>query len=372
MSGQIERILCTFGIDAHVTGASRGPAVTRFEVNAESGTDAARIVRQIDDIESALRKGDVRVEAPPRGKTRVGIEVPNEERDSVVLRELLECSAFRDGQPAQLNLALGKGTDGGACVADLARMPHLLMAGTPGTGQTVCIKSLLASLLVQHTPANLQLMLMALNKVELTAFNDIPHLLAPVVTDAKKAVTMLSWLVAEMEKRYRLLANLRTRNIELYNKGVENGTAGIRGEDSGCSAPGCTLPYIVCFIDELAAMMMSARIGVEDHIARLAQLSRAVGIHLIIATQHPSVDVLTGIIKANFPARISFRASSRVGSRCILDEAGAERLIGMGDMLYLAAGQNKLSRLQGPFVGDGEINALITFLKRQAPPRYCV
>ena len=253
-------------------------------------------------------------------------------------------------------------------------MPHLLVAGATGAGKTVCVKALLASLLFGHTPDELQLMLIDPKMVELSIFNDIPHLITPVVTDPKKAASSLNWLITEMEERYRLFADLRVRNVEVYNKSVENGEIEMEGSE-GASDPHAVslirkLPYIVCIIDELADLMMLARSEVEDAIARLAQLARAVGIHLIIATQRPSVDVLTGVIKANFPARLSFQVSSRVDSRCILDEIGAERLIGMGDMLYLPAGQSKPTRLQGAFVSDDEMNTLIAYLKRQAPPQY--
>jgi S-DNA-T family DNA segregation ATPase FtsK/SpoIIIE len=373
MSDLLEQTLRTFNIEAHVTDVRRGPTVTRFEIEPAPGTKVARFIALTDDIALALEARGVRVEAPIPGKARVGIEVSNEERDPVVLRELLEHRSFRDGHSAQLNLALGKSIDGEVCIADLTRMPHLLVAGATGAGKTVCVKSVLASLLVQHTPDELQLMLIDPKMVELSIFNDIPHLITPVVTDAKKAATALTWLITEMEERYRLFADLRIRNIELYNKSVENGAIEMvgEGEVNGASYSVVRkLPYIVCVIDELADLMILARVEVETAIARLAQLARAVGIHLIVATQRPSVDVLTGYIKANFPARISFQVSSRVDSRCILDEIGAERLVGMGDMLYLPAGQSKPDRIQGAFVSDGEMSDLVYYLKRQAPPQY--
>jgi S-DNA-T family DNA segregation ATPase FtsK/SpoIIIE len=373
VSDLLEQTLRTFNIEARVTDVRRGPTVTRFEVEPAPGTKVARFIALTDDIALALEARGVRVEAPIPGKARVGIEVSNEIRDPVVLRELLENKSFRDGQPAQLNLALGKGIDGSVCIADLTRMPHLLVAGATGAGKTVCVKSLLASLLVQHTPDELQLMLIDPKMVELSIFNDIPHLITPVVTDAKKAASALTWLITEMEERYRLFADLRIRNIELYNKSVENGAIEMvgEGEEHGASYNVVRrLPYIVCVIDELADLMILARVEVEQAIARLAQLARAVGIHLIIATQRPSVDVITGVIKANFPARISFQVSCRVDSRCILDEIGAERLVGMGDMLYLPAGQSKPDRVQGAFVSDTEMSDLVYYLKRQAPPQY--
>ncbi|MCC6490952.1 MAG: DNA translocase FtsK, partial [Candidatus Hydrogenedentes bacterium] len=247
-------------------------------------------------------------------------------------------------------------------------------AGATGAGKTVCVKTLLASLLYAKTPDELQLMLVDPKMVELSIFNDIPHLITPVVIDPKKAAAALNWLIVEMEERYRLFAHLRVRNIEVYNQSVENGEIEMVEPDGGEGGESVDairkLPYIVCVIDELADLMMLARAEVEDAIARLAQLARAVGIHLIIATQRPSVDVLTGVIKANFPCRVSFQVSSRVDSRCILDEIGAERLIGKGDMLYLPAGQSKPARIQGAFVSDEEMNGLIAYLKTQAPPQY--
>lgn len=372
MATRLEETLSTFGLEARVTDVTRGPTITRFEIEPAPGMKVSRFLSLTDDIALALKAKGVRVEAPIPGKGRVGIEVSNEERDPVIIRELLDHHVFREGR-RELVLALGKDIAGDVRIADLMRMPHLLVAGATGSGKTVCIKALLASLLFRHTPDELQLMLIDPKMVELSIFNDIPHLITPVVTDPKKASTALTWLINEMEERYRLFADLRVRNIEVYNESVENGEIEMENE----SAPGKRavsivrkLPYIVCVIDELADLMMLARAEVEDAIARLAQLARAVGIHMIIATQRPSVDVLTGVIKANFPARISFQVSSRVDSRCILDEIGAERLIGMGDLLYLPAGQSKPARLQGAFVSDEEMLALIAYLKRQAPAQY--
>ncbi|MCP4644460.1 MAG: DNA translocase FtsK, partial [bacterium] len=252
-------------------------------------------------------------------------------------------------------------------------MPHLLVAGATGSGKTVCVKTLLASLLATKTPDELQLLLIDPKMVELSIFEGIPHLITPVVIDPKKAASSLSWLITEMEERYRLFAHLRVRNIDVYNESVDNGEIEMAETEDGETESVESirkLPYIVCIIDELADLMMLARSEVEDAIARLAQLARAVGIHLIIATQRPSVDVLTGVIKANFPARMSFQVSSRVDSRCILDAIGAERLIGQGDSLYLPAGRSKPIRIQGAFVSDDEMNGLIAYLKTQAPPQY--
>lgn len=368
---RLEEMLRTFNLEARVTDVTRGPTITRFELEPAPGMKVSRFLSLTDDIALALKAKGVRVEAPIPGKGRVGIEISNDDRDPVVIRELLENSRFTQTERT-LDLALGKDIAGDVCIADLMRMPHLLVAGATGAGKTVCIKALLASLLYQHTPDELQLMLIDPKMVELSIFNDIPHLITPVVTDPKKAATALTWLINEMEERYRLFADLRVRNIEVYNESVENGEIEMEGSGHKNKTMSVVrkLPFIVCIIDELADLMMLARAEVEDAIARLAQLARAVGIHLIIATQRPSVDVLTGVIKANFPARISFQVSSRVDSRCILDEIGAERLIGMGDMLYLPAGQSKPARIQGAFVSDAEMMTLIAHLKRQAPPQY--
>ncbi|MBI1320572.1 MAG: DNA translocase FtsK [Candidatus Hydrogenedens sp.] len=367
----LEETLQTFNIEARVTDVTRGPTITRFELEPAPGIKVSRFLALADDIALALKAHRVRVEAPIPGKGRVGIEVPNVERDAVLIRELLESKVFQKGS-GKLKLGLGKDIAGDVQIADLAGMPHLLVAGATGAGKTVCVKALLASLLFTHTPDELQLILIDPKMVELSVFNDIPHLITPVVVDPKKASTALQWLIKEMEERYKLFAELRVRNIEVYNKSVDNGEIALEGGDDDHAHVDAIrkLPYIVCVVDELADLMMLARSEVEDSIARLAQLARAVGIHLIIATQRPSVDVLTGVIKANFPARVSFQVSSRVDSRCILDEIGAEKLIGMGDLLYLPAGQSKPMRIQGAFVSDEEMFALIAHLKRQAPPQY--
>ena len=369
----LEKTLLNFGVEAKVMDYTRGPTITRFELEPAPGIKVSRFLALADDLALALKAHRVRVEAPIPGKGRVGIEVPNIERDQVLIRELLETRAFQQNA-GKLPLALGKDITGTPRVADLATMPHLLVAGATGTGKTVCVKALLASLLFRHTPDELHLVLIDPKMVEFSIFNDIPHLITPVVTEAKKASTALNWLIHEMEERYRLFAYLRCRNIEVYNASVENGEIEVEATEGEAEQGSVNairkLPYIICIIDELADLMALARSEVEDAIARLAQLARAVGIHLIIATQRPSVDVLTGVIKANFPARISFQVSSRVDSRCILDEIGAERLIGMGDMLYLPPGHSKPTRIQGAFVSDDEMSGLIAYLKTQAPPQY--
>ena len=368
----LEDTLLTFGIEAKVTDITRGPTLTRFELEPASGIKVSRFITLTDDLALALKAQGVRVEAPIPGKGRVGIEIPNDKSESVMIRELLTSKIFNK-KNSQLQLALGKDIAGDVIAADLATMPHLLVAGATGAGKTVCVKTILASLLVSKSPDELQLMLIDPKMVELSIFNDIPHLMTPVVIDPRKAATSLNWLITEMEERYKLFAHLRVRNIEVYNESVDNGEIEIEGEeddDSENMEVIRKLPYIVCIIDELADLMILAKAEVEDSIARLAQLARAVGIHLIIATQRPSVDVLTGVIKANFPTRISFQVSSKVDSRCILDSMGAERLIGKGDMLYLPAGSGKPIRIQGAFVSDEDMNDLISYLKRQAPPQY--
>lgn len=368
----LEDTLLTFGIEAQVTDIVRGPTITRFELEPAQGIKVSRFVSLADDLALALKAHGVRVEAPIPGKGRVGIEIPNEKSEPVTIRELLESSEFRR-HGGRLALAMGKDIAGDVMTADLAVMPHLLVAGATGSGKTVFVKTLLASLLASKTPDELQMILIDPKMVELSIFNDIPHLITPVVIDPKKAATALGWLIHEMEQRYELFTHLRVRNIEVYNESVENGEIEVEGQDGeeGEQVESIRkLPYIVCIIDELADLMMLARAEVEDAIFRLAQLARAVGIHLVIATQRPSVDVLTGVIKANLPARVSFQVSSRVDSRCILEVTGAERLLGRGDMLYLPPGRGKPMRLQSAFVSDHEMNELIAYLKTQAPPQY--
>jgi len=363
-----------FGVKARVTGITHGPTITRYELEPEPGIKVTRFLSHADDITLALKADRVRVEAPIPGRGKVGIEVPNPVREQVLLRELIESYALTKHR-GRLRLPLGKDITGEVKVVDLTQMPHLLIAGATGSGKTVFVKALLASLLFQYTPDELRLVLIDPKMVEFSIFNDIPHLLEPVVTDAKKAGEALDILVKEMERRYTLFANTNTRNLEIYNQNVENGQLEIyeEGDRDLFSTPIKVvrkLPHIVCIIDELADLMMLQRNAVESAIARLSQLARAVGIHLIVATQRPSVDVITGVIKANFPARISFQVSSKIDSRCILDTIGAEKLIGHGDMLYHNAGLPKPMRIQGAFVSDEEIEALVNYLKSQAPPQY--
>lgn len=364
-----------FGVMSHVTGITHGPTITRFEIEPEPGIKVTRFLSHADDITLALKADRVRVEAPIPGRGKVGIEVPNLVREQVLLRELLESPAINKHR-GRLRLPLGKDIAGEVKVVDLTQMPHLLIAGATGSGKTVFVKALLASLLFQYTPDELRLVLIDPKMVEFSIFNDIPHLLEPVVTDAKKAGEALDILVKEMEERYSLFANTNTRNLEIYNQNIEKGQLELFKSSERHlynNTPikvSRKLPYIVCIVDELADLMMLQRAAVETAIARLSQLARAVGIHLIVATQRPSVDVITGVIKANFPARISFQVSSKIDSRCILDTIGAEKLIGHGDMLYHNAGLPKPMRIQGAFVSDDELESLVNYLKSQAPPQY--
>jgi S-DNA-T family DNA segregation ATPase FtsK/SpoIIIE len=341
-----------FGIDARLADVRQGPAVTRFEVIPPPGVKVSRIVGLADDIALSLAARGVRMEAPIPGKSAIGIEVPNEDVAVVRLREVLESGAYLRSRSV-LTVALGKDISGQPVVAALDEMPHLLVAGSTGSGKSVLINVLIASLLFRASPDMLQLLLVDPKVVELSAFNGIPHLVAPVVTDPKKASRALRWAVQEMERRYQVLATRGVRDIRRYNA------------DPGDDGP---LPYIVVVIDELADLMMVAPVEVEESIARLAQMARAAGIHLVVATQRPSVDVITGTIKANIPSRIAFAVSSQVDSRTILDGAGAEKLLGRGDMLFHPVGEPKPLRLQGAFVQEQEIERLVAALRQGPPP----
>lgn len=345
----LEETLEDFTISAKVTDIERGPVITRYELEPAPGIKLNRIVALSDDIALAMKAQSVRIVAPIPGKGRVGIEVPNTQSSIVYLKEVFSSKEFQDSK-SKLTLVLGKDIGGQSVITDLAGMPHLLIAGTTGSGKTVCVNSLILSLLYRNTPQELKFLMVDPKMVELAPFNGLAHLLCPVVTDAKKASVALGWVVSEMEERYRLLAKVAVRNIESYNEKQEK------------------IPYIVVIIDELADLMMIARNEIESAITRLAQLSRAVGIHLILATQRPSVDVVTGVIKANFPARISFKVASKVDSRTVLDMNGADKLLGKGDMLFLRPGESKLIRAQGSLVSDKEINKVVDFVKSQAEP----
>ena len=347
----LEDTLEDFGISVKVTNIERGPVITRYELEPAPGVKLNRIVALNDDIALTMKAQSVRIVAPIPGKGRVGVEVPNMQSSFVYLKEVLISKEFQETE-SKLTLALGKDISGQPVVADLGEMPHLLIAGTTGSGKTVCVNALILSMLFRATISELKFLMIDPKMVELAPFNGLPHLLCPVVTDAKKASAALNWVVNEMEERYRLFAKLGTRNIEAYNEKQEK------------------IPYIVVIIDELADLMTVSRDQIENAITRLAQLSRAVGIHLILATQRPSVDVVTGVIKANFPARISFKVASKVDSRTVLDMNGADKLLGKGDLLFLRPGESKLIRVQGSLVSDKEIENVNTFIKSQAEPVY--
>lgn len=347
----LEETLEDFGISAKVTDIERGPVITRYELEPAPGVKLNRIVALSDDIALAMKAQSVRIIAPIPGKGRVGVEVPNIQSSFVYLKEVFASSIFQKAE-SKLTLALGKDITGQSVVADLDDMPHLLIAGTTGSGKTVCVNSLILSLLFKGSPNELKFLMVDPKKVELMPFNGLPHLLCPIVTDAKKASTALNWVVNEMEERYQLLAKVGARNIEAYNEKQES------------------LPYIVVVIDEFADLMSVARDQIENAITRLAQLSRAVGIHLLLATQRPSVDVITGVIKANLPARVSFKVASKVDSRTVLDMNGADKLLGKGDMLFLRPGESKLIRIQGTLISDKEIEKVVSFIKSQAEPVY--
>jgi len=347
----LEDTLGDFNISVKVTDIERGPIITRYELEPAPGVKLNRIVALSDDIALAMKAQSVRIVAPIPGKARVGVEVPNTQSSFVYLKEVISSQEFQKSDK-KLTLALGKDIAGQPVVTDLGDMPHLLIAGTTGSGKTVCMNCLILSMLFKTTPNELKFLMVDPKMVELAPFNGLAHLLCPVVTDAKKASVALNWVVNEMEERYQLLAKVGARNIEAYNEKQER------------------LPYIVVIIDELADLMTVARDQIENAITRLAQLSRAVGIHLILATQRPSVDVITGVIKANFPARISFKVASKVDSRTVLDMNGADKLLGRGDMLFLRPGESKLIRAQGALIKDKEIEEVVGFIKSQAEPVY--
>ncbi len=356
----LQETLESFGINARITEISYGPAITRYELQPAPGIKVSRIVSLADDIALSLAAPDIRIEAPIPGKAAIGIEVPNKEILTVHFREVLEADHFQQSV-SKLSVALGKDIAGNPIVADLIKMPHLLVAGATGSGKSVCMNSLIASILFKARPDEVKFLMIDPKMVELANYNGIPHLIAPVVTDAKKAATVLRWIVHEMESRYGLFAAAGVRDVERFNKLKA-------AENPG--APGLFLPYIVVLIDELADLMMVAPADVEDSICRLAQMARAAGIHLVVATQRPSVDVITGLIKANIPSRIAFAVSSQIDSRTILDGAGAEKLLGRGDMLFFPVGAPKPTRVQGVYVSDQEIEALVKYLKQQGNPEY--
>lgn len=349
-ANKLEEILSNFGVDAKVIQVTKGPSVTRFELQPSPGVKVSKIVNLSDDIALGLAASGIRIEAPIPGKAAVGIEVPNGKQSPVFLREVLENDEFINSSK-KLSFALGKDISGKCVVGDLSKMPHTLIAGATGSGKSVCINSLIISLLYKYKPEEVKLLMVDPKVVELSVYNGIPHLLIPVVTDPKKAAAALNWAVNEMTNRYKLFAEKGVRNMESYNDLYEKGTI----EEK--------LPYIVIIVDELADLMMVCPNDVEDYIGRLAQMARAAGMHLVIATQRPSVDVITGVIKANIPSRISFAVSSQIDSRTILDSSGAEKLLGKGDMLYCPVGENKPLRVQGCFISEEEVENVISFIK---------
>ena len=348
---KLQKTLYSFGVSAKVEDVSVGPAITRYEIKPAEGVRVNRIANLADDIALNLAAESIRIEAPIPGKQVVGIEIPNKENEVVHLRDILETNKFVDAK-SKLSIALGKNVGGEAVIADIAKMPHVLIAGSTGSGKSVCINTLITSIIYKAKPSEVKLVMVDPKIVELSVYNGIPHLLIPVVTDPKKAAGALAWAVQEMEERYAKFAGKGVRDLKGYNAAMEKEEGG-KGK----------MPQIVIIIDELADLMMVAAKDVEDAICRLAQKARAAGMHLVIATQRPSVDVITGLIKANVPSRIAFAVSSQVDSRTILDMAGAEKLLGKGDMLFYPSGASKPTRVQGAFVDDGEVEKIVDFVK---------
>ena len=349
----LENVLSNFGITAKVVNATQGPTVTRYEIEPAPGVKVSRIVNLTDDIALNLAAQHIRMEAPIPGKSAIGIEVPNKTTEAVHLRDVLDCSDFKDARGG-IPVGLGKDIAGKPVITDLAKMPHLLVAGTTGSGKSVCVNTLISSILFSRKPEEVKLLLIDPKMVELSIYNGIPHLMAPVVTDMKKAAAVLRWAVREMEARYKAFAASGKRDIKSYNE----------------AHPKAAMPLIVLIIDELADLMMTAPDDIEESISRLAQMARAAGIHMVLATQRPSVNVITGSIKANVPSRISFAVGSQIDSRTILDMAGAEKLLGKGDMLFAPIGANKPIRVQGAFISDNEVEKLVEFVKAQREPEY--
>lgn len=379
----LESVLDDFGVQGDITKVRPGPVVTLYELEPAPGTKTSRVINLADDIARSMSAISARVAVVP-GKNAIGIELPNSKREIVALREILSSNKFEDSR-ARLPMALGKDIGGGAVIADLAAMPHLLVAGTTGSGKSVAINVMILSLLYRFSPAQCRLIMVDPKMLELSVYDDIPHLLTPVVTDPKRAVVALKWAVREMEQRYQNMSKLQVRNIAAYNERLaqarKKGESIVRkvqtGFDSETGSPVyeeeeldlTPLPMIVVVVDEMADLMLVAGKDIEALIQRLAQMARAAGIHLIMATQRPSVDVITGTIKANFPTRIGFQVTSKIDSRTILGEQGAEQLLGMGDMLYMAGG-GRITRVHGPFVSDDEVERVVTALKKQGKPDY--
>src|SRR5438477_7382039 len=352
----IESTLQTFGVECKIVGVNPGPAVTQYEVQPGPGVQVKRITALQNDLSLALAAAPLRIEAPIPGKSAVGVEVPNKSASLVTLREVVGSPGFQDSN-RKLALAMGNDVSGQAIVGDLTRMPHLLIAGATGQGKSVCINALIASLLFQATPERLRLILIDPKRVELSSYNGLPHLAVPVIVESAQAASALRWAVAEMDRRYKLLSAEGVRNVQGYN-------------ERAASKNARALPFVVIVIDELADLMMVAAGEIEELVCRIAQLARAVGIHLVIATQSPRTDIITGLIKANIPSRIAFAVPSQIDSRVILDSPGAEKLLGRGDMLYQPVDAGKPVRIQGAFISDAETDALVRFWRLQGEPRY--
>ncbi len=356
-ASKLQRTLHSFGVAAKVENVSVGPTITRYELKPAEGVRVSKIANLADDIALNLAAESIRIEAPIPGKQAVGIEIPNKEKNMVVLRDIIADEKFQNAK-SKLSFAVGKDVAGDVIVTDIAKMPHVLIAGSTGSGKSVCINTLITSIIYKAKPSEVKLVMVDPKVVELSVYNGIPHLLIPVVTDPKKAAGALAWAVQEMVNRYHLFAEKNVRDISGYNEALEEEGIGEK------------LPQIVIIIDELADLMMVAAKDVEDAICRLAQMARAAGMHLVIATQRPSVDVITGVIKANIASRIAFAVTSGVDSRTIIDSIGAEKLLGKGDMLFYPSGTIKPQRVQGAFISDGEVEKIVTFLKNNGGPSY--
>ncbi|MBP3463210.1 MAG: DNA translocase FtsK 4TM domain-containing protein [Clostridia bacterium] len=354
---KLQKTLYSFGVSAKVENVSVGPVITRYELKPAEGVRVSKIAKLSDDIALNLAAESIRIEAPIPGKQAVGIEIPNKEKESVPIRDIIDSDEFKNSK-SKLSFALGKNVSGENIIADIAKMPHVLIAGSTGSGKSVCINTLITSILYKAKPSEVKLIMVDPKVVELSVYNGIPHLLIPVVTDPKKAAGALAWAVQEMVNRYSLFAKKNVRDIKGYNAALQK-----EGNEE-------TMPQIVIIVDELADLMMVSPKDVEDAICRLAQMARAAGMHLVIATQRPSVDVITGIIKANIPSRIAFAVSSQVDSRTILDGSGAEKLLGKGDMLFYPSGASKATRVQGAFISDGDVEKIVDFLKRDGETVY--
>jgi S-DNA-T family DNA segregation ATPase FtsK/SpoIIIE len=385
----LEKKLSDFGVEAKVVEVKPGPVITMYEMEPAPGVKINKITNLTDDLALALRAPSIRIVAPIPGKAAIGIEIPNNEREAVHLREVLDNEDFQDPK-VKLPIALGEDIVGVPVVTDLVKMPHLLIAGTTGSGKSVSLNAMICSMLFKCSPDEVKFLMIDPKRLELSSYEGIPHLLHPVVVDAKKASLVLKWAVEEMEKRYVTISEVGVKGIDSYNKlmdknkgtreklvalqkakpGQENGDDAQDLPEAADMANGKKLPYIVIVIDELADLMMVASRNVEESLARLAQMARAAGIHLILATQRPSVDVITGVIKANFPTRISFQVSSKVDSRTILDQLGAENLLGAGDMLFMPPGSSKITRIHGAYVSEKEIDRVVSFVRKQRKPDY--